>query len=91
VRKVLKDGARDATTFVAFAQAEADQPRGRFGAIDQNKIVVGSTAQQDYPPAAPHHTDPTGIEPPLNYDTAAVEPTGTANEIAPLHPKRRKR
>jgi len=58
--------SENATTFSSFAQAEADEPRGRFSQIE-NSNVVGATPLPEYPAGPSWSADATGVEPPLGY------------------------
>ena len=64
---------RQATTMLAFAQADAAEPRGRFSAVSA-AYVVGSKAEiaASYPAAAAHQADPVGQEPSLGYRIDAM-------------------
>jgi hypothetical protein len=65
---------RQATTMHAFAQADAQTPRGRFSAVEA-QTVVGADPLPNYPPAAAHQHDPCGQEPPLGYAIDELEPS----------------
>jgi hypothetical protein len=77
----MKD--KHASTYAAFAQAEADQPRGRFSAIDKNE-VIGSAPVPQYPPLpqnSPWSNDPVPSEEPLGYSVHEHPVVGEAFEI----------
>jgi hypothetical protein len=78
-REILRNDLllRQASTFHAFAQADAEVPQGRFAATNKTQ-VVGANALPIYPAAAPHQHDPCGPEPELGYridDMPELEPT----------------
>jgi hypothetical protein len=74
------------STFSQFAEADAATSLGRFNAISSPQ-VVGAQAAPKYEGAPNWAHDPTGIEPPLNFDVNALEPTGEIAEVkASLEP-----
>jgi hypothetical protein len=67
---------RKASTYFAFGALEADEPRGRFAAINETTIV-GSSPLPTYPqlPSGPWSgPDMLPPEPPLGYEIHAVAP-----------------
>jgi hypothetical protein len=77
-RRVFENDQRvHKNTYLSHTHGDAG---GRYAEINKSS-VTGSAPTRPYPPAAHHQIDPSGIEPPLNYDINAVEPTGTHKEI----------
>jgi len=76
-RKVLKD------TYLARAETEAGLVGGRWTKPSE-ATVIGSQAGCAYPrlPETSWTNWPDGTEPPLGIDVNAVDPCGTAEEIA---------
>jgi len=75
---------REGSTFHAHAQASADDERGGRFANVQPTSVTGSGPASEYPrqpTTSPFANDPCGIEPPLNYNIDAQQPTGEKFEI----------
>jgi hypothetical protein len=67
------------TTFSQFAQAEAEEVRGRFSGHER-ATVVGASPIPEYP-AAFHQRDPVPDEPALGVDINEMPPTGEAHEV----------
>ena len=63
-----------ATTMHAFAQADAQTPRGRFSAVEA-ATVVGASPTIEYPAGPAWSADPGAqcVEPPLGEDNPALE------------------
>jgi hypothetical protein len=71
-RRVREQGS----TYLAHTH---DDEGGRWA---KPSMVVGTTPTPQYPGAAPAWAhDPSGVEPPLNYQIDALEPVGTFQEI----------
>jgi hypothetical protein len=81
-RETVENDRRVASTFHQFAAAEAEEIGGRFSATAK-ATVIGSTADtaSAYDAAPAWANDPSGPEPPLNYQIDALEPVGTEAEI----------
>jgi hypothetical protein len=71
--------SESASTFQSFAQAEAEEVRGRFSQFEKAN-VIGSTAKPSQYPPAPNH-DTTGIEPPLGYSIDEQVVVGEPHEV----------
>jgi hypothetical protein len=66
---------RQAATYHAFGQIDADEPSGRFHQMSGATHVVGSTLTPEYPRAAPpFREDFTGTEPPLGVAIDEMQP-----------------
>jgi hypothetical protein len=73
-----------ASTFQQHAQADANNPRGRYELAQvTTATVIGSKPEvaSAYPAAAPHQHDPCGLEPPLGYRIDELEPSMAFVEI----------
>jgi hypothetical protein len=56
----------EASTFHQFGQSQASEEGGRFA---KPQHIIGTDSAVHYPTAGPNWSaDPTGVEPPLNYD-----------------------
>jgi hypothetical protein len=70
-------------TLHAFAQIEAEMPRGRFTATERATVIgVGPPSYPQLPASSPWAADPVPAENPLNLDVNAMPPCGEPHEIA---------
>jgi hypothetical protein len=79
-RRVREQQQKAASTYMAFSQVDADEPRGRFQNMSGTMTVIGATAIPSYPelPAnSPWHHDPVPNEEPLGH---------RVDEMSPLDP-----
>jgi hypothetical protein len=78
------------TTFHAFAQAEAEEPRGRFSGVNPPHVVGTAliTKYPEQPENSPFHIDPVPSEPPLGYsiDNPSAAPLVEATPPSPASP-----
>jgi hypothetical protein len=83
---VLRNDQR--TTLAQFAQADADQRRGRFDAHEKS-TVIGSTPLPKYPqlPASSPWAGPDLVptEPAFGVDINEMEPCGQPHELKASH------
>jgi hypothetical protein len=84
-RETLQNDARvrqqqQGTTFSQFAQDEANEIGGRFGAHEKS-VVVGSAPAPDYPPGPTWCAGDQGVEPALGYAINDAPVVGELHEV----------
>jgi hypothetical protein len=73
---------RRSSTYLDHALADAENIGGRFGRIRTGPLIVGATPTPNYPAASHYQGADNAPAEPIGIDVSAVEPVGTAAEIA---------